>query len=75
MEAFGDVVFGGKVMLGATFFAPLMARNYQEQYGNIYAKPSDMFASHQRGKKRRTEHDFATKYHITKGFHGIGSRF
>ena len=44
MEAFGDVVFGGKVMLGATFFAPLMARNYQEQYGNIYAKPSDMFA-------------------------------
>lgn len=21
-----------------------MARNYQEQYGNIYAKPSDMFA-------------------------------
>ena len=44
MEAFGDVVFGGKVMLGATFFAPLMARNYQEQYGDIYAKPSDMFA-------------------------------
>ena len=44
MEAFGDVVFGGKVMLGATFFVPLMARNYQEQYGNIYAKPSDMFA-------------------------------
>lgn len=44
MEAFGDVVFGGKVMLGATFFAPLMARNYQEQYGNIYGKPSDMFA-------------------------------
>lgn len=44
MEAFGDVVFGGKVMLGATFFAPLMARNYQEQYGNIYANPSDMFA-------------------------------
>ncbi len=44
MEAFGDVVFGGKVMLGATFFAPLMARNYQEQYGTIYAKPSDMFA-------------------------------
>lgn len=44
MEAFGDVVFGGKVMLGATFFAPLMARNYQEQYGNIYGKPSDIFA-------------------------------
>ena len=44
MEAFGDVVFGGKVMLGATFFAPLMARNYQEQYGDIYVKPSDMFA-------------------------------
>ena len=44
MEAFGDVVFGGKVMLGATFFVPLMARNYQEQYGNIYTKPSDMFA-------------------------------
>ena len=36
MGAFGDVVFGGKVMLGATFFAPLMARNYQEQYGNIW---------------------------------------
>ncbi|MFW2178343.1 MULTISPECIES: alpha/beta hydrolase family protein [unclassified Moraxella] len=45
MGAFGDVVFGGKVMLGATFFAPLMARNYQEQYGNIYQNPSDMFAT------------------------------
>lgn len=44
MGAFGDVVFGGKVMLGGTFFAPLMARNYQEQYGDLYQKPSDIFA-------------------------------
>ncbi|ELA09727.1 hypothetical protein MOMA_04975 [Moraxella macacae 0408225] len=45
MEAFGDVVFGGNVMLGGTIFAPLMARSYQEQFGNIYQKPSDIFAS------------------------------
>lgn len=44
MAAFGDVVFGGKVMLGATFFAPMMASNYQAQYGDIYNKPSDIFA-------------------------------
>lgn len=45
MEAFGDAMFGGKVVIGATFFAPLMARNYQEQYGDIYKDPSDIFAS------------------------------
>lgn len=44
MGAFGDVVFGGNVMVGGTFFAPLMARSYQEQFGNIYEKPSDLFA-------------------------------
>lgn len=46
MGAFGDVVFGaGNVMLGGTFFAPLMARNYQEQYGDIYSSPSEIFAT------------------------------
>lgn len=46
MGAFGDVVFGaGKVMLGGTFFAPLMAHNYQIQYGDIYQNPSDIFAT------------------------------
>lgn len=44
MGAFGDAVFAGNVMVGGTIFAPLMARNYQEQYGNIYQKPSDIFA-------------------------------
>ncbi len=44
MAAFGDVVFSGNVMVGATFFSPLMARNYQIQYGDIYTTPSDIFA-------------------------------
>lgn len=44
MGAFGDVVFGGNVMVGGTFFAPLMARSFQEQFGNIYQNPSDIFA-------------------------------
>lgn len=44
MGAFGDVVFGGNVMVGGTFFAPLMARSYQEQFGNIYNSPSELFA-------------------------------
>lgn len=45
MGAFGDAVFGGNVMLGATFFAPLMARNYQIQYGDVYQSPADIFAT------------------------------
>lgn len=44
MGAFGDAVFGGNVMVGGTLFAPLMARSYQEKYGNIYATPSELFA-------------------------------
>lgn len=45
MAAFGDAVFAGQVMLGATFFAPLMARNYQIQYGDVYQHPAQIFAS------------------------------
>ena len=44
MGAFGDVVFGGNVMLGATFFAPLMTHSYQQQFGNLYQTPSDIYA-------------------------------
>ena len=33
MGAFGDVVFSGNVMVGGTYFAPLMARSFQEQFG------------------------------------------
>ena len=42
MGAFGDVVFGGNVMVGGTYFAPLMARSFQEQFGNINA--NELFA-------------------------------
>lgn len=44
MGAFGDAVFAGNVMVGGTLFAPLIARSYQEKYGNIYTKPSELFA-------------------------------
>lgn len=44
MGAFGDVVFGGNVMLGATFFAPLMTNSYQQQFGNLYQDPSQIYA-------------------------------
>lgn len=41
---FGDVVFGGNVMLGGTFFAPLMTNSFQHQFGNLYQSPSDVYA-------------------------------
>ncbi len=44
MTAFGDEIFNGKVNLGATVFAPLVAINYNKDYGNIYKKPSDVIA-------------------------------
>lgn len=42
MAALGDRIFLGEVSLGATVFSPLLAINYQKQYGNIYDKPSDI---------------------------------
>ncbi len=44
MLAFGDMIFSGIVNQGATIFAPLIATNYQKQYGNIYNSPSDIYA-------------------------------
>lgn len=43
--AFGDVVFGGNVMLGGTFFAPLMTNSFQHQFGNLYKSASEVYTS------------------------------
>ena len=45
MEAFGDTIFSGTVDIGATVFVPLLAKSYQEAYGNIYptGAPTDVF--------------------------------
>jgi len=36
-------VYAGNVNLGATLFSPLLTTSFQRTYGNIYAKPSDMY--------------------------------
>ena len=44
LVGFGDVVAGpGPVNLGATIFVPLLMTSYQKAYGDIYAKPSDVY--------------------------------
>ncbi|PID37617.1 MAG: hypothetical protein CR966_01070 [Pseudomonadales bacterium] len=43
MLAFGDAIFSGQVNQGATIFAPLVATNYQKQYGDLYNSPSDVY--------------------------------
>jgi hypothetical protein len=43
LEAFGDALFLGSVDIGSTTFAPLYITSYQEAYGNIYTKPTDIY--------------------------------
>ena len=43
LEAFGDALFFGSVDIGSTTFAPLYITSYQEAYGNIYTKPTDIY--------------------------------
>jgi hypothetical protein len=44
LVGFGDIVAGpGPVNLGATIFVPLLMTSYQKAYGDIYAKPSDVY--------------------------------
>ena len=40
---FGDIVYSGRVNLGATLFSPLLNTSFQRTYGNIYATPSEMY--------------------------------
>jgi alpha/beta superfamily hydrolase len=40
LEAFGDVVFFGKVNLGSTVFSPLLANSYEHAYSNINNDPA-----------------------------------
>lgn len=44
LTAFGDAIFAGNVNAGGTIFGPLMTKAYQVTYGNIYKKPSDLYA-------------------------------
>jgi len=43
LAAFGDAIFGGNVNVGATAFAPLIARSLQPANPKIYTKLSDIF--------------------------------
>jgi hypothetical protein len=45
LAAYGDAVFYGNTPLGGTVFAPLLTTGYQKAYKNIYAAPSDAYAS------------------------------
>jgi hypothetical protein len=45
MEAFGDIIMGGTVDVGATIFLPLLSTSYQKAYGNLYATPSDLYSA------------------------------
>lgn len=43
LEAFGDAIIGGKVIVGATVLGPLVVTSYQKAYGDIYATPADLY--------------------------------
>ncbi|HTV77284.1 MAG TPA: prolyl oligopeptidase family serine peptidase [Steroidobacteraceae bacterium] len=45
LEALGDAVFFGDVIVGATVFTPLVVTSYQEAYGNIYQHLTDVYES------------------------------
>lgn len=45
MEAFGDILFSGKVDIGATLFLPLITNSYQKAYSNLYTTPSDIYSA------------------------------
>lgn len=43
LTAVTDDVFAGRPVQGSTMFIPLIARAYQNGYGDLYAQPSDFF--------------------------------
>ncbi len=45
LAAFGDFIFTGNVNLGATRFAPLLAKGLQEAYGDVYNNSADIFTT------------------------------
>jgi hypothetical protein len=45
LEAFGDAIFLGDVVLGSTEFSPLLTTSYQKAYGNIYSTPGDVYSA------------------------------
>src|SRR3569833_658873 len=45
LEAFGDAIFFGHVILGSAVFGPLITTNNQHAKTNIYAAPTDVYTS------------------------------
>jgi alpha/beta superfamily hydrolase len=45
LEAYGDTIILGGVPVGATLFAPLLTTSYQQEYGDIYSTPSDVYSA------------------------------
>lgn len=45
LEAFGDAIFYGQVIVGSTLFSPLLITSYQKSYGNIYGSLTDVYSS------------------------------
>ncbi len=43
LEAFGDAVFFGSVLVGSTVFTPLITTSYQKAYDNLYTATTDIF--------------------------------
>jgi Secretory lipase len=43
LDKFGTVIFAGTVNGGASIFQPLLIDSYQNSYGNIYTKASDIY--------------------------------
>lgn len=43
LGTFGDVVYSGRVNLGATQFLPLLNTSFQRAYGNLYSTPGEMY--------------------------------
>jgi hypothetical protein len=45
LEAEGDAIMFGNVVVGSTGFLPLFTTSYQKAYGNIYSTPSDIYST------------------------------
>jgi hypothetical protein len=45
LEAEGDAIIFGNVVVGSTGFLPLFTTSYQKAYGNIYSTPSDIYST------------------------------
>jgi len=43
LEAFGDAIMFGNVIVGSTAFTPLLTTSYQHEYGNLYSSTSDFY--------------------------------